>query len=92
MEFNVIKIENSFNKNKDSGSKKPVLSESSLESQQTFLKTESINNSSLTFGGLKENNISIPADKKPGALREIIIGVASAVIGALIIYFIFGIK
>ena len=89
MEFNIVKIENSFNKN--SADKKQEDMKTSLNNQQTFFKTESISNSSLTFEGIKQDNFPL-INKKSNTLREISIGVISAVVSAIIIYFILGIK
>jgi len=89
MEFNLVKIENSFNKN--SADEEQKNRSISSNNQQTFLKTESISNSSLTFEGFKQDNFPL-INKKSSTLREISIGVISAVVSAVVIYFILGIK
>lgn len=89
MEFNLVKIENSFNKNSADNEQKDI--KTSLNNQQTFFKTESISNSSLTFEGFKQDNFPL-INKKSNTVREISIGVISAVVSAIIIYFILGIK
>jgi len=88
-----ININNSFNK-KDSLENKQgmIFKDSTLNSQQKYLHTESLSASSVTLSDIKNQNFLIEKKSNSNIVREIIIGVTSAVVSALLIYFVFGIK
>jgi|GEM_PF-5828123 len=93
--FNLnININNSFNKNKQPHKQADSIfnDNSTLNNTKKVLETYSASISSITSGHV-DNGISVVKDKnQKGFWRDIIIGTISAVLGAVIIYFIFGIK
>lgn len=89
-----IEIKDSFNKKDDSQkSTEDVFNNTStLNNIKDVLGTYSASLGSITSGHI-DNGISIIKDKnQKGFWRDIIIGTVSAVLGATITYFIFGIK
>jgi len=93
--FNLkIYINNSFNKNKQLHKQADNIFDdaSTLNSAKKFLETYSASVGSITSGYV-DNGIGAIKDKnQKGFWRDIIIGTISAVLGAVITYFIFGIK
>ncbi|MFA4817431.1 MAG: hypothetical protein WC608_01740 [Parcubacteria group bacterium] len=92
---NLIKIEikDSFNKKDSSYKKDEDISNhvSTLNNTKNILETYSASMGSIT-GHHFDGSINIVKNQGKGIWREIIIGTASAVFGAIISYFIFGIK
>lgn len=92
---NLIKIEikNSFNKKDDSQkiSEDVFSNVATLNNTKNTLETYSASIGSIT-GHNFDGSINIVKNKGKEIWREIIIGTTSAVFGAIISYFIFGIK
>ena len=90
---NLIKIEikDSFNKKDNSRNKDEEISNyvSTLNNTKNILETYSSSVGSIT-GHHLDGSINIVKNQGNGIWREIIIGTASAVFGAIITYFIFG--
>ena len=90
-----IEIKNSFNR-KDSSQKnsEDILNNiSTLNNQKSIVEISSMSLGSVTSGQLQDS-FKIINEKKDERrfLKEIIIGTIGTVLGALISYFIFGIK
>lgn len=94
MSFININIINSFNKKGDSNKKEGEVSNSSnsstLNNNKNIIETTSISADSLT-NDQKSGSVFIPKANK-SIIKEIVISVISIVLGAIISYFIFGIK
>jgi len=92
MEFSFIKIENSFNKKVSD--KENLFSATSLTTQkdQEFVFMSSQTMSSMTVPEQIENRNFINFSEKNTLIREIIVGTIGTVLGAIISYFIIGIK
>lgn len=89
-----ININNSFNKNEQSRKQADSIfnDNSTLNSTKKVLETYSASIGSITSGHIG-NGIGVIKDKnQKGFWRDIIIGTISAVLSAIIIYFIFSIK
>jgi hypothetical protein len=91
-----IEIKNSFNKKDDFQKNTEGIFNnniSTLNSHKSAVEVFSRSMGSITASQLQDDFKVINNKKdKNGFLREIIIGVVGTVLGALIIYFIFGIK
>jgi len=91
MSFININIIDSFNKKGDSNKEEGEVSNSStLNNNKNIIETTSISTDSLT-NDQKSGSIFIPKANK-SIIKEIVISVISIVLGAVISYFIFGIK
>ncbi|MFA6547401.1 MAG: hypothetical protein WCT11_00460 [Candidatus Magasanikbacteria bacterium] len=89
-----IHIHNSFNKNEDSFKQAEDIfnDTSTLNNTKNILETYSASVGSITSGYV-DNGVGVIKDNnQKGFWRDIIIGTISAVLGAVITYFIFGIK
>lgn len=95
MPFLNINIYNSFNKNDDSYKKAENVFDdtSTLNNVKNILETHSTSIGSITGGGYINEGVKIKIDKdKKGFWRDIVVGTISAVLSAVIMYFILGIK
>lgn len=88
-----IEIKDSFNKKDKSYKKDEDISNhvSTLNNTKNVLETYSASIGSVT-GHHFDGSMNIVKNQGKGIWREIIIGTTSAVFGAIISYFIFGIK
>lgn len=94
MEFNFIKIEDSFNKNDHQIEKGAIFPDLSTKGQsiQNIVTVNSQTEASSTSNKIQNDNFIKNILPKSSFTRDIFVGASGAVIATIISYFIFGIK
>lgn len=92
MELNFIKIENSFNKKDSSSTELKDFSSTKSQDVQNPVIVNSQTMSSITAGQIENNNFTKNIFSKKSFMRDILVGTIGTILGAIVTYFILGIK
>ena len=95
MEFNLIKIEKSFNKKSNLSSKHDSVVDLKSTSNRDIQIPTLVNSHSQvssTATNVQDTNFTIKTPPKPSLLRDIFVGAVGTIAGSIVTYLIFGIQ